>query len=138
MSVAVCLALSLKLLHNFTEGLVVVTVFVVNLATFFFPLPKGLLAFSLSLAFLPCPSRAAFKTYGLGFALLLVTMTGHGSVTGASVVVVTTACKSLYLLLYVLLWSFCLFSLVYRLFIAFAVMHVVATKLVIHFPTTGS
>ena len=90
---------TLKLLHNFTEGPVVVTAFVVNLATFFFPLPKGLLAFPLSLTFLPCPSRAGFETWGLGFALLLVTMTGHGNVTGASVVVVTTACKSLYLLL---------------------------------------
>ena len=99
MSAAVCLALSLKLLHNFTEGPAVVTVFVVDLATFFFHLPKGLITFPLSLAFLPCPSRAAFKTWGLGFALLLVTMTGHGNVTGASMVVVSTACKSLYLLL---------------------------------------
>ena len=49
MSVAVCLALSLKLLHNFTIGLAVVTVFTVDLATFFFPLLKGFIAFPLSL-----------------------------------------------------------------------------------------
>ena len=73
--------------------------FVVSLVKFFFPLLKGLIAFPLSLAFLPCPSRAAFEIWGLGFALLLVTMTDHGSVTGVSVVVDTTACKSLYLLL---------------------------------------
>ena len=96
MSAAVCLALSLKLLCNFTEGPAVVTAFVVNLATFFFPLSKGLIPFPSSLAFLPYPSRAAFVTWGLGFILLLVTTTGHGNVTGASVVVVT---KSLYLLL---------------------------------------
>ena len=99
MSAAVCLALSLKLPHNFTVGLAVVTVFVVDLATLFFPLLKGFIAFPLLLAFLPCPSRAAFEIWGLGFALLLVTMTGHGNVTGVSVVVATTACKSLYLLL---------------------------------------
>ena len=34
--------------------------------------------------------------------------------------------------------SFCLFNSAYQLFIAFAVMSVVATKLVIHFPITGS
>ena len=62
MSAAVCLALSLKLLHNFTEGPAVATAFVVNLATFFFPLPKGLIAFPLLFALLPCPSRTAFKT----------------------------------------------------------------------------
>ena len=99
MSVAVCSALSLKLLCNFTVGLAVVTVFIVDLATFFFPLLKGSIAFPLSLAFLPCPSRAAFEIWGLGFALLLVTMTGHGNVTSVSVVVDTTSCKSLYLLL---------------------------------------
>ena len=66
MSVAVCLALSLKLLHNFTEVPAVVTAFVVDLATFFFPLPKGLIAFPLSLVFLPCPSGTAFETWGLG------------------------------------------------------------------------
>ena len=85
MSVAVCLALSLKLLHKFTEGSAVVTAFVVDLKTLFFPLPKGLVAFLLSLAFLPCPSRAPFVTWGLGFTLLLVTMTDHGNVTGAFV-----------------------------------------------------
>ena len=89
MSAAVCLALSLKLLHKFTEGPVVVTAFVLNLAMFFFPLPRGL-AFPLSLAF-------SFVTWEFGFTLLLVTMTDHGNVTGGSVVVVTTACKSLYL-----------------------------------------
>ena len=94
MSVAVCLALSLKLLCNFTEGPAVVTAFVVDLATFFFPLPKGLIVFPLSLAFLPCPSRAAFVTWGLGFTLLLVSTTGHGNGTGVSVVVVTTAHRS--------------------------------------------
>ena len=99
MSAAVCLDLSLRLLCNFTERLAVVTVFVVNLATSFFPLLKGFIAFPLSLAFLPCPSRAAFEIWGLRFALLLVTMTGHGNVTGVSVVVDTTACKYLYLLL---------------------------------------
>ena len=99
MSAAVCLALSHKFLHNFTEGPAEVAAFVVNLATFFFPLLKGLIAFPLSLAFLPCPSRTAFESWGLGFALLLVTTTGHGNVTGASVVVVTTAHKSLHLLL---------------------------------------
>ena len=45
MSAAVCLALSLKLLHNFTVGLAVVTVFVVDLAIFFFPLLKGFITF---------------------------------------------------------------------------------------------
>ena len=35
MSVAVCLALSLKLHHNFTEGPAVVAAFVVDLVTFF-------------------------------------------------------------------------------------------------------
>ena len=93
MCAAVCLALFLKLLHNFTVGLTVVTVFVVNLATFFFPLLKGFIAFPLSLAFLPCPSRAAFEIWVLRFALLLVTMTGHGNVTGVSVVVATTTCQ---------------------------------------------
>ena len=95
----VCLALFLKLLHYFTEGPAVVAVFVVDLVTFFFPLLKGLIVFPLSLAFLPCPSGSIFKIWGLGFALLLVTMTGHGNITGVSVVVATTACKSLYLLL---------------------------------------
>ena len=99
MSAAVCLALSHKLLHRFTEGQAEVAVLVVNFTTFFFPFPIGLITFPLSLAFLPCPSRAAFKTWGLGFTLLLVTMKSHGNVTGASVVVVTTACKSLYFLL---------------------------------------
>ena len=72
MSAAVCLALSCKLLHNFTEGPAVVAAFVVDLATIFFPLPKGLIAFPLSLAFLPCPSGTAFKTWGLGFAYYLL------------------------------------------------------------------
>ena len=98
MSVAVCLALSLRLLHKFTEGRAVVTAFVVNLVMVFFPLPRGL-AFPLSLALLPCPSRAVFVTWGFEVTLLLVTMTGHGTVTGGSVVGVTTACKSLYLCL---------------------------------------
>ena len=138
MSVAVCLALSHKLLHKFTKGPAVVAGLVVGLVTFFFPFPRGFITFPLSLAFLPCPSGAAFKIWGLGFALLLVTTAGHGNVTGVFVVVVTTACKSLYFLLYDLLRSFCLFNSAYRLFIAFAVMGVVATKLVIHFPTTGS
>ena len=138
MSAVVCLALSHKLLHKFTEGPAVVARLVVGLVTFFFPFPRGFITFPLSLAFLPCPSGAAFKTWGLGFALLLVTMTGHGNVTGVFVVVVTMACKSLYFLLYDLLRSFCLFNSAYRLFIAFAIMGVVATKLVIHFPTTGS
>ena len=48
MSVAVCLALSLKLLCNFTIGLAVVTVFAANLAMFFFPLLKNFIAFPLS------------------------------------------------------------------------------------------
>ena len=99
MSAAVCFALSLKLLHNFTIGLAVVTVFVADLAMLFFPLLKGFIAFPLSLAFLPCPSTVAFEVWGLGFALLLVTLTDHGNVTGVSVVVATTTCKSLYLLL---------------------------------------
>ena len=76
-----------------------VTVFVVDLTTFFFPLLKGFITFPLSLAFLPCHSGEAFEVWGIGFALLLVTMTDHGNVTGVSVVVATTACKSLYLLL---------------------------------------
>ena len=63
---------------------------------------------------------------------------GQDDVAGDSVVVVTTACKSLYFHLYDLLRSFCLFNSAYRLFIAFAVMGIVATKLVIHFPTTIS
>ena len=98
MSAAVCLALSLRLLHRFTKGPAVVTALVVNLATFFFPLPRSL-AFPLSLALLPCPSGAAFVTLGFEVTLLPVTMTGHGTVTGESVVVVTTACQSLYLCL---------------------------------------
>ena len=94
MSAGVCLALSLKLLHNFTVGPAVVTVFVVNLATFFFPLLKGLIAFPSSLAFLLYPSRAAFKIWGVW-----VCFTTCHYVTGVSVVVATIACKSLYHLL---------------------------------------
>ena len=87
---------------------------------------------------LTLPYQGSFRNLGLGYTLLLVTTRGHGNITGGSVVVVTMVCKSLYFLLYDLLRSFCLFSSVYRPFIAFAVMGVVDTKLVIHFPTTGS
>ena len=69
----------------------------VNLATFFFILPRGL-AFPLSGVFLICPARVVFVTWGFAVTLPLVTVTGHETVAEVSVVVVTTACKSLYLL----------------------------------------
>ena len=132
MSAVVCLALSHKLLHKFTEGPAVVAGQVVGLVTFFFPFPRGFITFPLSLAFLPCPSGAAFVCFA----------TCHydrsWQCNRSVCIVVTMACKSLYLLLYDLLRSFCLFNSAYRLFIAFTIMGVVATKLVIHFPTTGS
>ena len=91
-----CLALSLKWLCKLVEGPAVVTAFGVNLATFFFILPSGL-AFPLSRAFLFCPAGVVFVIWGFEVTLLLVTVTGHGNVTEVSVVVATTACKSLYL-----------------------------------------
>ena len=72
------------------------TAFGVNLAMFFFILPRGL-AFPLSRAFLFCPAREVFVIWGFEATLLLVTVTDHRTVTEVSVVVATTACKSLYL-----------------------------------------
>ena len=134
---AVCLALSLHWLCKLAEGPAVVTAFGVNLAMFFFTLPRGLTV-PLSGIFLFCPAEGVFVIWGFEVTLLLVTVTGHETVMEVSVVVATMACRSLYLCLQVLLRSFCLFNSAYKLFIAFAVMGVVATKLVIHFPTTGS
>ena len=56
---AVCLALSLSLLHRLAEGPPVVLGVV--LATFFFILPRGL-AFPLSGVFLCCPAEVVFVT----------------------------------------------------------------------------
>ena len=93
---AVCLALSLSWLCKLAEGPAVVTVFGVDLAMFFFILPRGL-AFPLSGVFLFCPAGVVFVTWGFEVTLLLVTMTGCKTVTEVSVVVATMACKSLYL-----------------------------------------
>ena len=60
------------------------------------------LAFPLSGVFFCCPAKDVLITCTFGVALLLVTMVGHETVAGVSVVVATTACRSLYLLLYVL------------------------------------
>ena len=62
----------------------------------FFILSRGL-AFPLSQAFLFCPARVVFVIRGFEVTLLLVTVTGHKTVMEMSVVVATTACKSLYL-----------------------------------------
>ena len=70
----------------------------VDLAMFFFILPRGL-AFPLSGAFLFCPARVVFVIWGFEAPLLFVTATGHKTVMEVSVVVATMACKSLYLLL---------------------------------------
>ena len=72
------------------------TAFGVDLATFFFILPRDL-AFPLSRAFLFCPAGVVFLISGFEVTLLLVTVTGHGTVMEVSVVVATKACKSLYL-----------------------------------------
>ena len=95
-SAAVCLALSLQWLHKLAEGPAVVNAFGVDLATFLFILPMGL-AFPLSGVFLFCPVRVVFVIWGFEVTLLLVTLTGHETVMKVSVVVATTACKSLYL-----------------------------------------
>ena len=95
-SAAVCLALSLEWLHKLAEGPAVVTAFGVILATFFFILPRGL-AFPFSGVFLFCPAGVVFVIWGFEVTLLLVTVTGHKTVMEVSVVVATTACKSLYL-----------------------------------------
>ena len=92
----VCLALSLSLLHKLAEGPAVVAVFGVDLTTFFFILPRGL-AFPLSGVFLFCHAGVVFVIWGFEVTLLLVTVTGRETVTDVSVVVVTMACKSLYL-----------------------------------------
>ena len=93
---AVCLALSLSWLHKLAERPAVGTVFGVDLAMFFFILPRGL-AFPLSGVFLFCPARVVFVTWVFGVTLLLVMATGHETVTEVSVVVATMACRSLYL-----------------------------------------
>ena len=93
---AVCLALSLSWLHKLAEGPAVVNVFGVDLATFFFILPRDL-AFPLSGVFLFCPAEVVFVIWGFEVSLLLVTVIGCKTVTEVSVVVVTMACKSLYL-----------------------------------------
>ena len=72
------------------------TAFEVNLATFFFILPRGL-AFPLPGALLFCPAKVVFVIWGFEVTLLLVTVTGCETVMEVSVVVATTACKSLYL-----------------------------------------
>ena len=90
---AVCLALSLSWLHKLAEGPAVVTAFGVNLAMFFFILPRGL-AFPLSGIFLFCPAKVVFVIWGFEVTLLPVTVTGRKTVTDVSVVVVTMACKS--------------------------------------------
>ena len=95
---AICLALSLNWLCMLAEGPALVTAFGVDLATFFFILPRGL-AFPLSGVFLFCPARVVFVTWGFEAPLLLVTATGHKTVVEVSVVVATMACKSLYLCL---------------------------------------
>ena len=73
-------------------------VFGVVLTTFFFALPMGL-AFPLSGVFFCCPAEDVLFTCIFGVTLLLVIMVGHETVTGVSVVVATTACSSLNLLL---------------------------------------
>ena len=72
--------------------------FGVVLTTFFFALPIGM-AFYLSGVFFCCPAEDVLVTCIFGETLLLVTMVGHETVAGVLVVVVTTGCRSLYLLL---------------------------------------
>ena len=53
----------------------------------------------LSGIFFCCPAEDVLVTCIFGVALLLVTMVGHETLAGVSVVVATTACRSSYLLL---------------------------------------
>ena len=55
------------------------------------------LDFPLSGGFFCCPAEDVLVICTFGVALLLVTMVGCETVAGVSVVVATTACKSLYL-----------------------------------------
>ena len=57
------------------------------------------LPFPLSGVFFCCPAEDVLVTCIFGVALLLVTTVGHETVVGVLVVVATTACRSLYLLL---------------------------------------
>ena len=57
------------------------------------------LDFPLSGVFFCCPAEDVLGICIFGVALLLVTMVGHETVAGVSVVVATTACRSLYFLL---------------------------------------
>ena len=92
---AVCFALSFNWLCRLAEGLHVVLVVLMG---FFFPLPAGL-AFPFSGVFFGCPAVDVLVVCTFWVVQLLVTMVGHEVVAGVSVVVATTACKSLYLLL---------------------------------------
>ena len=55
-------------------------------------------AFPLSGVFFCCPAKVVLATWIFGVTLLLVMATGHKIVAEVSVVVATTACRSLYLL----------------------------------------
>ena len=57
------------------------------------------LAFPLAGVFFCCPVEDVLVTCIFGVALLLLTIVGHETVAGVSVVVATTAYRSLYLLL---------------------------------------
>ena len=134
----VTLALSQSLFLRLGKELVEVeaTGLGAEITTHFFPFSAGLMFFTFPNVFFPW-LRDDFNGEGFVLVLVLATLMSGCDVTWELVVVVTV-CKSLYHRLYVLLSSFCLLSSTSRLCMALAVIGVVATKLVIHFPTTGS